>query len=85
MVTPGRGVANLDDEYDILEYDDRTSAQVDADVVAEAVVAVQKAAEIHRGRAGVGASGAVRASDADPAGEGMTVPRSVRADSTMAM
>ncbi|MFE7568968.1 hypothetical protein ACFU76_18725 [Streptomyces sp. NPDC057539] len=30
-------LANLDDEYDILEYGDRTSAQVDADVLAEAL------------------------------------------------
>ncbi|WP_370665710.1 hypothetical protein [Streptomyces sp. IBSBF 2507] len=30
-------LANLDDEYDILDYGDRTSAQVDADVVAEAL------------------------------------------------
>ncbi|MEU9736473.1 hypothetical protein [Streptomyces sp. NPDC048002] len=29
-------LANLDDEYDILEYGDRTPAQVDADVLAEA-------------------------------------------------
>ncbi|MEU0852934.1 hypothetical protein ABZ387_34035 [Streptomyces flaveolus] len=29
-------LANLDDEYDILEYGDRTSAQIDADVRAEA-------------------------------------------------
>ncbi|MFD8462676.1 hypothetical protein ACFV27_38730 [Streptomyces antimycoticus] len=29
-------LAGLDDEYDILEYGDRTSAQVDADVIAEA-------------------------------------------------
>ncbi|MFG3111281.1 hypothetical protein, partial [Streptomyces tendae] len=28
------GLANLDDEYDVLEYGGRTSAQVDADVVA---------------------------------------------------
>ncbi|GAA1305332.1 hypothetical protein GCM10009647_023910 [Streptomyces sanglieri] len=27
-------LANLDDEYDILEYGDRTAAQVDADVLA---------------------------------------------------
>ncbi|MGY6026597.1 hypothetical protein [Streptomyces spinosirectus] len=30
-------LANLDDEYDILEYGGRTAAQVDADVVAEAL------------------------------------------------
>ncbi|MFE2993299.1 hypothetical protein [Streptomyces sp. NPDC059262] len=30
-------LANLDDEYDILEYGDRTPAQVDADVLAEAL------------------------------------------------
>ncbi len=30
-------LANLDDEYDILEYGDRTSAQIDADVRAEAL------------------------------------------------
>ncbi|WP_367318412.1 hypothetical protein [Streptomyces sp. HUAS ZL42] len=30
-------LAELDDEYDILEYGDRTSAQVDADVTAEAL------------------------------------------------
>jgi hypothetical protein len=30
-------LANLDDEYDILEYGDRTRAQVDADVLAEAL------------------------------------------------
>ncbi|MFE7857339.1 hypothetical protein [Streptomyces sp. NPDC057403] len=30
-------LANLDDEYDILEYSDRTAAQVDADVAAEAL------------------------------------------------
>ncbi|WP_326806008.1 hypothetical protein OIE49_36325 [Streptomyces sp. NBC_01788] len=30
-------LANLDDEYDIVEYGDRTSAQVDADVLAEAL------------------------------------------------
>ncbi len=29
-------LAALDDEYDILEYGDRTPAQVDADVTAEA-------------------------------------------------
>ncbi|MGW2182597.1 hypothetical protein ACWCXX_31830 [Streptomyces sp. NPDC001732] len=28
--------ANLDDDYDVLEYGDRTQAQVDADVTAEA-------------------------------------------------
>ncbi|GHA82873.1 hypothetical protein GCM10010330_41510 [Streptomyces tendae] len=31
------GLANLDDEYDVLEYGGRTSAQVDADVVAQAL------------------------------------------------
>ncbi|MEV8037398.1 hypothetical protein [Streptomyces sp. NPDC086182] len=31
------GLADLDDEYDMLEYGDRTSAQVDADVVVEAL------------------------------------------------
>ncbi|MFD5568924.1 hypothetical protein [Streptomyces cadmiisoli] len=30
-------LANLDDEYDILEYGDRTPAQVDAEVLAEAL------------------------------------------------
>ncbi|MGQ4458421.1 hypothetical protein [[Kitasatospora] papulosa] len=30
-------LANLDDEYDILEYGDRTLAQVDAEVLAEAL------------------------------------------------
>ncbi len=30
-------LANLDDEYDILEYGDRTLVQVDADVTAEAL------------------------------------------------
>lgn len=30
-------LANLDDEYDILEYGDRTPAQVNADVLAEAL------------------------------------------------
>ncbi|MFF5721359.1 hypothetical protein [Streptomyces buecherae] len=30
-------LAELDDEYDVLEYGDRTSAQVDADVTAEAL------------------------------------------------
>lgn len=30
-------LANLDDEYDVLEYGDRTAAQVDAEVVAEAL------------------------------------------------
>ncbi|MER7200166.1 hypothetical protein [Streptomyces sp. CB01635] len=30
-------LANLDDEYDILEYSDRTPEQVDADVLAEAL------------------------------------------------
>jgi hypothetical protein len=30
-------LANLDDDYDVLEYGDRTQAQVDADVTAEAL------------------------------------------------
>ncbi|WP_413759989.1 hypothetical protein [Streptomyces sp. MMBL 11-3] len=30
-------LANLDDDYDVLEYSDRTQAQVDADVTAEAL------------------------------------------------
>ncbi|MER6678803.1 hypothetical protein [Streptomyces sp. NPDC000983] len=35
-------LANLDDEYDILEYGDRTLAQVDADVLAEALRITQQ-------------------------------------------
>ncbi|MFJ4152767.1 hypothetical protein ACIP10_35060 [Streptomyces galbus] len=30
-------LANLDDDYDVLKYGDRTQAQVDADVMAEAL------------------------------------------------
>ncbi|MGW7253519.1 hypothetical protein [Streptomyces sp. NPDC054834] len=39
-------LAELDDEYDILEYGDRTSAQVDADVRSEALRLAQH--EVHR-------------------------------------
>ncbi|MFI5682997.1 hypothetical protein [Streptomyces sp. NPDC051636] len=35
-------LAELDDEYDILEYGDRTPAQVDADVTAEALRLAQR-------------------------------------------
>ncbi|MFF9483162.1 hypothetical protein [Streptomyces sp. NPDC014733] len=35
-------IAELDDEYDILEYGDRTPAQVDADVTAEALRLAQR-------------------------------------------
>ncbi|MFF6992310.1 hypothetical protein [Streptomyces sp. NPDC010273] len=31
------GLDNLDDEYDVLEYGDRTQAEVDADVTTEAL------------------------------------------------
>lgn len=34
-------LADLDDEYDILEYGDRTPAQVDAEVLAEAFLLTQ--------------------------------------------
>ncbi|MFD0385794.1 hypothetical protein ACFQ2B_35925 [Streptomyces stramineus] len=35
-------LAELDDEYDILEYSDRTPAQVDVDVTAEALRLTQR-------------------------------------------